>query len=105
MDMLATDLAEYLVRKGVPFRETHHISGAAVKMAEDKGVTLADLTVEDLKPLCDAFEHDVSEIWSYEKSAESRDTEGGSSRRSVLEQVSKLRKYLKDTEGEMSKTF
>jgi len=105
MDMLATDLAEYLVRKGVPFRETHHISGAAVKMAEDKGVTLADLTVEDLKPLCDAFEHDVSEIWSYEKSAESRDTEGGSSRRSVLEQVAKLRKYLKDTEGEMSKTF
>jgi argininosuccinate lyase len=103
MDMLATDLAEYLVRKGVPFRETHHISGAAVKMAEDKGVTLADLTVEDLKPLCDAFEHDVSEIWSYEKSAESRDTEGGSSRRSVLEQVAKLRKYLKDTEGEMSK--
>ncbi|KAJ2038394.1 argininosuccinate lyase, partial [Coemansia sp. S16] len=34
-DMLATDLAEYLVRKGVPFRQTHHISGAAVKMAED----------------------------------------------------------------------
>jgi argininosuccinate lyase len=35
-DMLATDLADYLVRKGVPFRETHHIAGAAVKMAEDK---------------------------------------------------------------------
>ena len=35
--MLATDLAEYLVRKGVPFRETHHISGAAVKLAEDRG--------------------------------------------------------------------
>ncbi len=34
--MLATDLADYLVRKGVPFRETHHIAGAAVKMAEEK---------------------------------------------------------------------
>ena len=101
-DMLATDLAEYLVRKGVPFRETHHISGAAVKLAEDRGCALSDLTVDDLKPLCDAFEDDVVGVWSYEKSAESRDTEGGSSRRSVLEQVAKLRKYLEDTESEMN---
>jgi argininosuccinate lyase len=101
-DMLATDLAEYLVRKGVPFRETHHISGAAVKLAEDRGCALSDLTVDDLKPLCDAFEDDVVGVWSYEKSTESRDTEGGSSRRSVLEQVAKLRKYLEDTESEMN---
>ena len=73
----ATDLAEYLVRKGMPFRETHHISGAAVKLAVDKKVPLDQLTVDDLKPLCDKFEDDVAEIWSYEKSAESRDTEGG----------------------------
>ena len=101
-DMLATDLAEYLVRKGVPFRETHHISGAAVKLAEDRSCALSDLTVDDLKPLCDAFEEDVVGVWSYEKSAESRDTEGGSSRRSVLEQVAKLRQYLEDTESEMT---
>ena len=100
-DMLATDLAEYLVRKGVPFRETHHISGAAVKLAEDRGCALSDLTVGDLKPLCDAFEEDVVGVWSYEKSAESRDTEGGSSRRSVLEQCEKLRRYLRDTEGDV----
>jgi argininosuccinate lyase len=37
-EMLATDLAEYLVRKGVPFRETHHIAGAAVAMAEKRGI-------------------------------------------------------------------
>jgi len=105
MDMLATDLAEYLVRKGVPFRETHHISGAAVKMAEDRGCSLSALTAADLKTLCDKFEDDVDEIWSYERSAESRDTEGGSSRRSVLEQCAKLRKYLEDTEGEMKEGF
>ena len=74
-DMLATDLAEYLVRRGVP-RETHHISGAAVKLAEDKKCALSDLTLEDLLPLCDKFEADVVDIWSYDKSAESRDTEG-----------------------------
>ena len=97
-EMLATDLAEYLVRKGMPFRETHHISGAAVKLAKDKKIPLDKLTLADLKPLCDKFEEDVQDIWSYEKSAESRDTEGGTSRRSVLEQCAKLRKYLKDSE-------
>ena len=96
-DMLATDLAEYLVRKGVPFRETHHISGAAVKLAEDRGCALSDLTLDDLKPLCNSFEADVAEVWSYDKSAESRDTEGGTSRRSVLEQAQKLRDDLDAT--------
>jgi len=100
-DMLATDLAEYLVRKGVPFRETHHISGAAVKLAEDKKCALSDLTLDDLLPLNDKFEADVSDIWSYERSAESRDTEGGSSRRSVLEQCAKLRQYLEETEKDV----
>jgi argininosuccinate lyase len=94
-DMLATDLAEYLVRKGVPFRETHHISGAAVKMAEDRGCQLTDLTAADLKTIHQLFEEDVSEVWDFQRSAEMRDTEGGASKRSVLEQVAKLRKYMK----------
>ncbi|CAK0772145.1 glutamate N-acetyltransferase [Coccomyxa viridis] len=93
-DMLATDLAEYLVRKGVPFRETHHISGAAVKLAEDRDVTLFDLTVEDLKGIHPQFEDDVLAVWDYDRSAEMRDTEGGASKRSVLEQAEKLKKYL-----------
>jgi len=50
-DMLATDLAEYLVRKGVPFRETHHVAGAAVKLAEQKKCQLNQLTLEELKGL------------------------------------------------------
>ena len=97
-DMLATDLAEYLVRKGVPFRETHHISGAAVKMAEDKGCELSDLTADELRTIHPLFEDDVSLVWDFQRSAEMRDTEGGASKRSVLEQVEKLRAYLKATE-------
>ena len=58
--MLATDLAEYLVKKGVPFRETHHISGAAVKMAEDRGCALADLTPGDLRTIHPLFADDVA---------------------------------------------
>eukprot|EP00887_Chlorella_sp_A99_P005996 scaffold27.g5996.t1 len=93
-DMLATDLAEYLVRKGVPFRETHHISGAAVKMAEDRGCELSDLTPEDLRTIHPLFSDDVAEVWDFDRSAEMRDTEGGASKRSVLEQVAKLRAHL-----------
>ena len=51
----------------MPFRETHHISGAAVKLAEDRGCTLSDLTLADLKPLHPAFEADVVDVWSYER--------------------------------------
>lgn len=152
---------------GVPFRETHHISGAAVKMAEDRGCELSDLTVADLATIHPLFADDVTEVcvhmlawpvcrgqgsrgcwaswvasarsgvpaaawharllcdprgaalgvqcgllseaaaepaapvpspwpqvWDFQRSAEMRDTEGGASRRSVLEQVAKLRAYL-----------
>ena len=85
------------MRKGVPFRETHHISGAAVKLAEARGCELSDLTLEDLEPLCSRFEADVAAVWDFERSAESRDTEGGTSRRSVLEQCAKLRRHLLST--------
>ncbi|KAK2076051.1 glutamate N-acetyltransferase [Prototheca wickerhamii] len=95
-DMLATDLAEYLVRKGVPFRETHHISGAAVKMAEDRGCELSDLTPDDLRTIHPLFADDVAEVWDFRRSADMRDTEGGASERSVLEQIQKLRDYLQN---------
>lgn len=93
-DMLATDLAEYLVRKGVPFRETHHISGAAVKLAEDRGVPLSSLSPSDLRAIHPLFADDVAAVWDFEASAERRDTVGGASRRSVLEQAAKLRAGL-----------
>lgn len=98
-DMLATDLAEYLVRKGVPFRETHHISGSAVKMAETRACALSDLTVADLKTIHPLFSEDVALVWDFNRSAEMRDTEGGVSKRSVMEQVAKMRKYMATKEA------
>lgn len=92
--MLATDLAEYLVRKGVPFRETHHVAGAAVSMAELQGISLSELELDDLRRLHDAFEEDVHTIWDFEASVESRDVVGGTSKRAVLEQIDKLRSWL-----------
>lgn len=48
-EMLATDVAYYLVRKGVPFREAHNIAGKVVAVAEEKSVRICDLTLEELK--------------------------------------------------------
>jgi argininosuccinate lyase len=93
-DMLATDLADYLVRKGVPFRQTHHVAGAAVRLAETSGRPLNTLTPTELRTLHPAFEDDVTNVWSYESSVESRDSEGGTSRRSVLEQLGKMKEYI-----------
>lgn len=89
-DMLATDLADYLVRKGIPFRETHHISGSAVKMAEDRHCELTDLTLDDLRTLHPAFDTDIALVWDMEQSVERRNAIGGTSRRAVLEQVARF---------------
>ncbi|KDN45907.1 putative ARG4-arginosuccinate lyase [Tilletiaria anomala UBC 951] len=93
-DMLATDLAEYLVRKGIPFRETHHISGSAVRISEERKCQLTDLTLADLQGLSDKFEQDVMQVWSFDESVERRDAVGGTSRRAVLEQCERLQKVV-----------
>jgi argininosuccinate lyase len=96
-EMLATDLADYLVRKGVPFRETHHIAGAAVRMAEVQGIALSELELDDLQKLHTAFEEDVAAVWEFEQSVERRDVAGGTSRRAVLAQIEQLRSWLQAT--------
>ena len=98
-EMLATDLAEYLVRKGVPFRESHHIAGAAVQMAELQGVPLTQLEVADLQKLHRAFEADVAGVWSFDQSVDRRDVEGGTSQRAVRAQIARLRAWLAAREG------
>jgi argininosuccinate lyase len=98
-DMLATDLADYLVRKGIPFRETHHISGSAVRMSEERKCQLSDLSLADLKTLSDAFEEDVEKVWLMEESVERRNATGGTSKRAVVEQCDRLEKLVKGDAG------
>ncbi|CAE7853663.1 ARG7 [Symbiodinium sp. KB8] len=92
--MLATDLADYLVRKGVPFRETHHIAGRAVQLAEDTGVKLTDLTPDQLRTLHSAFEDDVTGVWDFTRSVESRDSPGGTSKSAVQQQIADMRAWI-----------
>ncbi|KAG2046806.1 putative argininosuccinate lyase [Suillus hirtellus] len=94
MDVLATDLADYLVRKGVPFRETHHVSGRAVALAEARKCQLNELSVEDYKGLHERFSDDVVEIFNFEASVERRSSIGGPSRKTLDRQIAVLRAAL-----------
>lgn len=91
-DMLATDLAEYLVRKGVPFRETHHLAGRMVALAEDEQKGMDELTVEQFQGVDKRFGADVLSVFDYERSVEMKSTTGGTSKSAVLEQLEALKK-------------
>ncbi|XP_015229356.1 PREDICTED: argininosuccinate lyase [Cyprinodon variegatus] len=94
-DMLATDLAYYLVRKGVPFREAHGLSGKAVFTAESKNVSLNQLTEADLVAVSPLFGSDVSAVWDYRSSVEQYSAPGGTAKSSVMTQVEHLRNWLR----------
>ncbi len=92
--MLATDLAEYLVRKGVPFRESHHISGRCVALSESTGTPMNELTFDQMRGVDSRFEEDITEAFDYEKSIEMKSAKGGTSKQAVLEQIKVLRTVL-----------
>ncbi|MDH5590972.1 MAG: argininosuccinate lyase, partial [Gemmatimonadota bacterium] len=94
--LLATDLADYLVLRGVPFRESHEIIGKLVRRAEDAGVTLAELGADVYGELHPAFDTDVHEVFDWTRSADSRDSDGGTSRRAVEKQIADARSRLDD---------
>lgn len=78
----------------MPFRETHHVSGRAVALAESRGCQLKDLTVQDFKNLNSRFEEDVMQVFDFEASVERRDAIGGTSCRMVERQIAFLREAI-----------
>ncbi|EJF66008.1 argininosuccinate lyase [Dichomitus squalens LYAD-421 SS1] len=94
MDVLATDLADYLVRKGIPFRETHHVSGRAVALAEARQCQLNELTLQDFRSLHEKFDEDVLAVFDFEASVERRQSIGGPSRKMLERQISVLRSAI-----------
>ena len=92
--LLATDLAEYLVRKGVRFRESHEVVGKLVRRAEERGVRLSDLDLSEFQREHAAFGADVRGVFDWMRSADSRDSAGGTSKRSVTEQLREAREAL-----------
>ena len=93
--MLATDVAEYLVRKGVPFRQAHHLTGRAVALAEARGVPLNALPLADWQAISPHFEADVLGVFNFERSLASRDVVGGTSPRAARAQIRQAERWLK----------
>jgi argininosuccinate lyase len=88
---LATDLAEWLVRRRVPFRDAHEIAGACVRRCDELGIALADLSDEDLAGISEFLDPDVRAVLTVRGSISSRDGAGGTAPVRVAEQQAELR--------------
>ncbi|CAA9365550.1 MAG: Argininosuccinate lyase [uncultured Nocardioidaceae bacterium] len=88
---LATDVAEWLVREGVPFREAHELAGACVRRCEELGVELHELTDAQLGEVSPLLRAEVREVLRVEGSIRSRDARGGTAPDRVADQLAELR--------------
>ncbi len=92
--MLATDLADWLVAQGVPFRQSHHIVGQVVQEAERRGAPMRALSLEDLQRIYPGFNAEALAVWDFERSVEQRRAPGGTAREAVLVQIAQARAIL-----------
>ena len=90
----ATDLADYLVRKGVPFRETHEISGQIVQFAIRQEKKLSEISLEDLKGFSELIEDDIYKEISVETCVNKRRLIGGPAREAVLKSIQRGKEFL-----------
>jgi argininosuccinate lyase len=92
--LLATDLADYLVRKSMPFREAHHVVGAVVALAETSGKPLSQLTVAQLQTVNKLFGRDAMSVFNLKNAMARRNIIGAPGTKEVAKQLAKWRKRL-----------
>ncbi len=90
----ATDFADYIVEKGIPFREAHEITGKLVATCLARGCGLGDLSISEMRELCNAINEDVFEILKVESSVERRNTPGGTAGNQVKRAMEEARDWL-----------
>ncbi|MBZ0291226.1 MAG: argininosuccinate lyase [Anaerolineae bacterium] len=93
-DMLATDLADYLVHRGMPFRQAHHVAGQAVALASSEGVKLSKLSLDQLRGLSELFAEDVTQVFDFAASVARRNAPGGPAPSAVRQQIEQARTWL-----------
>lgn len=91
----ATDCADYLVSKGLPFRDAYKATGELVAICIDKGLTLETLPIEEYKAVCDLFDEEVYTAINLEKCVNDRLVAGGPSAGSVEKQIEKAMSFIK----------
>ncbi|MEW6079387.1 MAG: argininosuccinate lyase [Thermodesulfobacteriota bacterium] len=92
----ATDMADYLVGKGLPFREAHALAGKAVAAAIEKGCELQELALDELKRFSEHFDRDVYDVLGLERVTDTRNTYGGTARSGVLDRIAEAEKDLEE---------
>jgi len=91
----ATDLADYLVRKaGLPFRDAYHIVGNVVNFAEEKGLDISELSLEDLQSVDARIAEDVVALLDNRASMNARKSEGGTATERTLDQIESMKGWL-----------
>jgi len=93
---LATDVADYLVKKGIPFRQTHEIVGSIIQDLEKNGSSLEEMTLTELKKYSPLFEEDYKEQINYSKSTDRKESYGSTSRVSVVSQLKSQQQKLEE---------
>lgn len=91
---LATDVADHLVRQGIPFARAHDIAGLTVKYCESKNIELSDLTPQDLGEIADVLDDGVLEVLNIQGSVASRNGRGGTAPEAVKAQLAELSKVV-----------
>jgi argininosuccinate lyase len=105
--MLATELADYLVGKGIPFRKAHEITGRVVRAAGERQVSLAQMSIEEYQAISPAFDSDVYQVFDPMKSIQKRNAIGGTSPQSVRNQLAGIQRLqsLETSQGPKSGDF
>jgi argininosuccinate lyase len=92
--LLATDLADYLVRKGMPFRQAHHAVGAVVALAEKTGKPLNQFTLAELQSMDKAFGRDALGVFNLQRAMAKRNLTGAPGTKEVAKQLARWREQL-----------
>jgi len=99
----ATDLADYLVKEvGLPFRDAYHITGSVVNLAEDKGLDISQLTIDELQQIDGRIGDSVVELLDNRASMNARESEGGTATTRTLEQIESLEQWIGRQRGALS---
>lgn len=93
-ELLATDLADYLVHKGLPFRMAHHVVGRVVRLAADENVSLSQVPLAKLREISDLFTDDVAQVFDFAASVARRKAPGGTAPDAVREQIQRAKAFL-----------
>jgi len=94
--IMATDIADYLSRKNLPFRQSHEVTGKIVSYAEEKGLELLELDISEFKKFSKLFDNDLYNYITLDGSIKSRKSQGGTAKKNVVKMIKSAKKEISE---------